>query len=62
MYKLAIVGSTGLVGRTILKILEDKTDRDIAITLLNLPEVIDKAYEVKSLNDIAEYLYKITSI
>ena len=24
MYKLAIVGATGLVGRTILKILEDK--------------------------------------
>ena len=24
MYKLAIVGATGLVGRTVLKILEDK--------------------------------------
>ena len=45
-----------------VKILEDKTDRDIAITLLNLPEVIDKAYEVKSLNDIADYLYKLTSV
>ncbi len=45
-----------------VKILEDKTDREIAITLLNLPEVIDKAYEVKSLNDIADYLYKLTSV
>lgn len=45
-----------------VKILENKTDRDIAITLLNLPEVIDKAYEVKSLNDIADYLYKLTSV
>ena len=45
-----------------VNILENKTDRDIAITLLNLPEVIDKAYEVKSLNDIADYLYKLTSV
>lgn len=45
-----------------VKTLEHKTDRDIAITLLNLPEVIDKAYEVKSLNDIADYLYKLTSV
>jgi arginyl-tRNA synthetase len=45
-----------------VKVLENKTDREIAITLLNLPEVIDKAYEVKSLNDIADYLYKLTSV
>ena len=45
-----------------VKVLEDKTDREIAITLLNLPEVIDKSYEVKSLNDIADYLYKLTSV
>ena len=45
-----------------VNVLENKTDRDIAITLLNLPEVIDKAYEVKSLNDIADYLYKLTSV
>ena len=45
-----------------VKMLENKTDREIAITLLNLPEVIDKAYEVKSLNDIADYLYKLTSV
>ena len=29
--------------------------------MLNLPRVLDKAYEVKSLNDIADYLYKLTS-
>ena len=45
-----------------VKVLENKTDREIAITLLNLPEVIDKSYEVKSLNDIADYLYKLTSV
>jgi len=45
-----------------IKVLENKTDREIAITLLNLPEIIDKSYEVKSLNDIADYLYKLTSV
>jgi len=45
-----------------VKLIDKQTDRDIAITLLNLPEVIDKAYEVKSLNDIADYLYKLTSV
>lgn len=45
-----------------VKVLENKTDRDIAITLLNLPIIIEKSYEVKSLNDIAEYLYKLTSV
>ena len=45
-----------------VKVLENKTDREIAIALLNLPEVMDKAYEVKSLNDIADYLYKLTSV
>lgn len=38
-----------------------ESDRDVAITLLSLPNILDKAYEVKSLNDIAEYLYKLTS-
>ena len=45
-----------------VKVIENKTDREIAVTLLNLPEVIDKAYEVKSLNDIADFLYKLTSV
>jgi len=38
-----------------------KVDRDVALTLMKLPDVIAKAYEVKSLNDIADYLYKLTS-
>ena len=31
------------------------------IKKLNLPIVLDKSLETKSLNDIAEYLYKLTS-
>ena len=44
-----------------VKEIVNATDRAVAITLLNLPNVIDKSYDVKSLNDIAEYLYKLTS-
>jgi len=37
-------------------------DRDIIITLLGLKKVIDNAINVKSLNEIAEFLYKITNL
>ena len=36
-------------------------EREIILNLLGLPRVLDKALEAKSLNDIAEYLYKLTS-
>ncbi len=39
----------------------DQTDREILLTLLKLPITLTKAYEAKSLNDIAEYLYTLTS-
>lgn len=42
--------------------LKGKTERDVIITLLNMPSVITRAYESKSLNEIAEYIYKLTSI
>ena len=41
--------------------LKTETEKDIALTILSLPTVLNKAYESKSLNDIAEYLYKLTS-
>lgn len=37
-------------------------DRDIIICLLNLRSVLIKSINVKSLNDITEYLYKITNL
>lgn len=37
------------------------TEREIILNLLGLPRVLDKALEAKSLNDIAEYIYKLTS-
>ena len=42
--------------------MSDKIDRDIIINLLNLRNIILKSYNVKSLNDITEYLYKITNL
>ena len=38
------------------------TEKEIALTLLNLPTAIDKSLETKSLNEIAEYLYRLTSL
>lgn len=39
-----------------------ETERDIALTILRLPLILEKSLEAKSLNEIAEYLYKITSL
>ncbi len=41
--------------------LKGEFEKDIALTLLELPNVLDRSLEVKSLNEIAEYLYKLTS-
>lgn len=43
------------------KTITTATEREIILNLLSLPRVLDKALEAKSLNDIAEYLYKLTS-
>lgn len=42
--------------------LSNKTDREVILTLLSLPLVLKRSYESKSLNEIAEYIYKLTSI
>lgn len=39
----------------------DKNTRDVIKNILNLSNVLTSAYQDKSLNDIAEYLYKLTS-
>lgn len=43
------------------KHLKNNTDKEVIQVLLRLPVVLNKAYEEKSLNEIAEYLYKLTS-
>ena len=42
--------------------IKTETEKDIALTILNLPITLEKSMETKSLNEIAEYLYKLTSI
>ncbi len=45
-----------------IKKLKFDIDRDIIITLLGLKKIIDNAVNVKSLNEIAEFLYKVTNL
>lgn len=42
--------------------INNQTDRDIIICLLNLRSVLLKSFNTRSLNDITEYLYKITNL
>lgn len=44
-----------------IKKLKNETDKEVLESLLTMPKVLKKAYDTKSLNDIAEFLYKITS-
>ena len=37
-------------------------EKEIALTLMNLPTVLNKTLETKSLNEITDYLYKLTSV
>lgn len=41
--------------------LNSDIEKEIVLTILNLPNILTKAMDIKSLNDIAEYLYKLTS-
>ena len=41
--------------------LKGETEKDIALTLLNLPNILEKSIETKTLNEIAEYLYRLTA-
>ena len=42
--------------------LKGSIEKEIALTLLNLPVVLNKSIDTKSLNELAEYLYKLTSL
>ena len=57
----SLLEKAGEYNNQYIKINSD-TDKDIIKCLLNLPEIINKCYEIKSLNDIADYLYKLTSL
>ena len=42
--------------------LNGETEKDIALTIFNLPNILTKSLETRTLNDIAEYLFKLTSL
>ena len=42
--------------------LNDKNDREVIISLLNIRSVLKKSFNTRSLNDIAEHLYKVTNL
>ena len=42
--------------------INDKSDRDVIISLLNIRSVLKKSINTRSLNDISEHLYKVTNI
>ena len=45
-----------------MHLISGETEREIALTILSLPIILTKSKEAKSLNDIAEFLYKLTSL
>lgn len=44
-----------------IEVLSSEIEHDLALTILQLPTILLKSISSKSLNDIAEYLYNITS-
>ena len=45
----------------IIKTIKNEYDRDIMLNILNLSTALSKSYESKSLNEITDYIYKLTS-
>ena len=43
------------------KMVNGSSDRDVILNLLQLTNVLNRSYESKSLNEVAEYIYKLTS-
>ena len=44
------------------KQIKGETDKEVILTLLSLPLVLKRAYDSRSINEIAEYIYKLTSV
>ena len=42
-------------------IINNNSDKEVILNLLQLPNVLNRSYEAKSLNEVAEYIYKLTS-
>lgn len=45
-----------------MHVINGETEREIVLTIMSLPTILTKSKEAKSLNDVAEYLYKLTAL
>ena len=45
-----------------INVIDNQFDREVILALNNLDLILNRAFESKSLNDITEYLYKLTTI
>ena len=39
-----------------------ETEKEIALTILTLPDILDRSLDAKSMNEITDYLYRLTSL
>ena len=46
---------------SVYKLLHTDEERDIILNLLKMKNVLEKAYVARSLNEVAEYIYKLTN-
>ena len=58
----SLLTKAGDFTRDKIKVLSSQTEKDIALTILNLPNILDKSLTTKTLNDTAEYLYNLTAL
>ena len=42
--------------------IKGETEKEIALTLITLPDILNRVLIMKSLNELAEFLYKVTSL
>ena len=59
--KSLLAKATGLKQEK-MQLIGGETEKEIALAILSMPTILTKAKEARSLNDIAEYLYKLTSL
>ena len=45
----------------VIKKLKNEYDKEVMLNIMNFPLVLTKSYEAKSLNDVTDYIYKLTS-
>lgn len=56
----SLLNKSDITDYSMIKI-NSETEKEVIRTLLELPNILNSSFESKSLNDIAEYIYKLTS-